>query len=234
MHYQISTGAHVMAREKTKRKDLRRALEHQAAGMGAYRAWNVDRAVEELQAAVDLDPDNPDHQLALAQALARSGDYDHALRVLAEFIRLEPDSDVTERFEQLFSSGMDDVEHVLTDRMTEADVPVEEIGAALQMWLEYRVAHGRGSLVIQKPRAWAAALDYVVRKVNLRPVERSDIAHLYGVSESALRDRHDDLVETLDIMPCDYRYFAGEKNPLDKLVEAAQLLEELEARFREA
>jgi lipopolysaccharide biosynthesis regulator YciM len=223
-----------MAGEKTKRKSRRKASEHQAAGMEAYRAWNVDLAVEELRAAVDLDPENPEHQLALAQALARSGEYDRALRVLAEFIRLEPDSELTERFEQLFASGMDDVEQILTDRMTQTDLPVEQVGAALQMWLEYRVAHGRDPLVIDEPRAWAAALDYIVRKVNLRPVERSDIAELYGVSESAICERHRDLVDRLDIMPCDYRYFTGDENPLDKLVEAAQLLEELEARFREA
>jgi hypothetical protein len=40
-------------------------------------------------------------------------------------------------------------------------------------------------------------------------------------------------VETLDIMPCDYRYFRDKDNPLDKLVEAAAMLEELERRFRE-
>jgi len=40
------------------------------------------------------------------------------------------------------------------------------------------------------------------------------------------------LVKTLDVMPCDYRYFRGDQNPLDKLVEAASMLEELEERFR--
>jgi len=35
------------------------------------------------------------------------------------------------------------------------------------------------------------------------------------------------------VMPCDYRYFTGQENPLDKLVEAAELLEQLEVRFRE-
>ena len=53
------------------------------------------------------------------------------------------------------------------------------------------------------------------------------------MSESSLRERFDDLVSTLDVMPCDYRYFVGDDNPLDKLVEAAELLERLEARFRE-
>jgi hypothetical protein len=42
------------------------------------------------------------------------------------------------------------------------------------------------------------------------------------------------LIDILDVMPCDYRYFTGRENPLDKLVEAAELLEELEARFEEA
>jgi len=223
-----------MTAKRTTNRDRRKALEHQKAGVQAYEAWNVDLAIKELRTAVDLDPENPDYQLNLAQALARSGDYDQALRVLAEFIRLEPDSHLTERFEQLFASGMDDVEQVLTDKMTEAGMPMEEIGAALQMWLEYRVALGRTQLIIRKAETWAAALDYVVRKVNLRPVRRYKIAEFYGVSDSAVRDRHRDLLDRLDVMPCDYRYFTGEENPLDKLVEAAELLEELEARFQEA
>jgi tetratricopeptide (TPR) repeat protein len=222
-----------MTEKRTTTRNERRAVEHQKAGIEAYQAWDVDRAVQELEAAVDLDPQNPDFQLNLAQAVARSGDYDRALRVLAEFIRLEPDSRLTERFEQLFASGMDDVEQVLTEKMTQAGMPVEEIGAALQMWLEYRIALGREQLIVRKAETWAAALDYIVRKVNLRPVRRYKIADLYGVSDSAVRDRHRDLVSTLDVMPCDYRYFAGEENPLDKLVEAAELLEQLEARFRE-
>jgi tetratricopeptide (TPR) repeat protein len=222
-----------MTKKRMSSGDRRKALEHQKAGLQAYRAWNVDLAIEKLQTAVELEPDNADYQLNLAQALARSGDYDQALRVLAEFMRLKPDSQLTERFEKLFASGMDDVEQVLTEKMTQAGMPVEEIGAALQMWLEYRVALGREPLVIRKAETWAAALDYIVRKVNLRPVRRYKIADFYGVSDSAVRDRHRDLIDTLDIMPCDYRYFTGEENPLDKLVEAAELLEELEARFRE-
>ena len=222
-----------MTKKQTTNPDLRKAVEHQKAGIRAYEAWNADLAIQELRTAVDLAPDNADYRLNLAQALARSGDYDQALRVLAEFIRLEPDSQLTGRFEQLFASGMDDVEQALTDKMTQAEMPVEEVGAALQMWLEYRVALGRQPLTIRRAETWAAALDYIVRKVNLRPVSRSKIADFYGVSDSAVRDRHRDLIDTLDVMPCDYRYFTGEENPLDKLVEAAELLEELEARFRE-
>jgi tetratricopeptide (TPR) repeat protein len=222
-----------MAKRKITNRDRRRAMEHRKAGVHAYRGWDVDQAVKEYLAAVDLDPENPDYQLDLAQALARSGDYDRALRVLAEYMRLEPDSELTERFEQLFASGMDEVEQVLTEKMTRAGMPFEEVGAALQMWLEYRIALGRERLIIRKPETWAAALDYVVRKVNLRPVKRYKIADFYGISDSAVRDRQKDLIDSLDVMPCDYRYFTGNENPLDKLVEAAELLEELETRFQE-
>lgn len=222
-----------MTKKTSTNKDRRKAMEYQESGIQAYREWDVDQSIKEYKAAVDLDPDNADYQLNLAQALARSGDYDQALRVLAEYMRLEPDSYLTERFEQLFASGMDEVEQVLTEKMTQAGMPVEEVGAALQMWLEYRIALGRERLIIRKPETWAAALDYVVRKVNLRPVKRYKIAEFYGISDSAVRDRQKDLIESLDVMPCDYRYFTGKENPLDKLVEAAELLEELEARFQE-
>lgn len=114
-----------MAKSKITRTDRRKAMEHQKAGIQAYREWDVDQG----------------------------------LRVLAEFIRLEPDSHTTERFEQLFASGMDQVEEVVTDQMTRARMPVEEIGAALQMWLEYRIALGRDRLIIRKAETWAAALD---------------------------------------------------------------------------
>jgi len=207
--------------------------EYEKQGLAAYREWDVDQAIQCFQAAVDLAPDDPEHLLKLAQALARSGDFDQALQALADFMRLEPDSPLTNRFEQLFGSGMDDVERLLTDKMKAAAMPIEEIGAAIQVWLEYRITLGRKPLIVRKPETWAAALDYTVRKVNLHPVKRREIAQLYGVSEGAVRDRQNDLVQTLDVMPCDYRYFRGKENPLDKLVEAAELLEQLEARFQE-
>ena len=202
-------------------------------GRQAYEQWDIDGAIEFSRAAVDAAADEPEYLLNLAQALARGGDFDQALRALAEFMRLEPDSLLEDRLEQLFASGMDGVEALFTDKMTGAGVSIEEIGAAIQMWFEYRIALGREPLDARKPASWAAAVDYTVRKVNLRQMERRDIATLYGICERTLRDRHDDLVSVLDVMPCDYRYFTGKENPLDKLVEAADLLDQLEAHFRE-
>lgn len=202
-------------------------------GLEAYDEWDIERAAERFRAAVDAAPNVSEYHLNLARALSRGGDFDQALRALAEFLRLEPDSQVSERFERLFASGLDEPEAILTERMSDAGLPIEVIGSALQMWLEYRIAIGREPLALRKPETWAAALDYTARKVNLYPVTQREVADLYGVSQRTLRSKFDELVRTLDVMPCDYRYFIGEDNPLDKLVEAAELLEELEARFQQ-
>jgi tetratricopeptide (TPR) repeat protein len=202
-------------------------------GTVAYREWDIDEAVRCFQSATSLAPANADGWLLLAQARARGGDFDQALQALASFIHLRPDSPLSARFQALFATGMDEVEQALTDAAAAAEIPIEEIGAAIQMWMEFRIALGSDPLVVRKPKTWAAALDYTVRKVNLRPVTRREIAALYDVSDSAVRDRQADLVRVLDVMPCDYRYFVGDENPLDKLVEAAELLEQLEARFQE-
>jgi hypothetical protein len=127
---------------------------------------------------------------------------------------------------------MDPVEDHLTEKMTTADLPIDMIGAAIHMWLEFRIILGEEPLNIPKPEAWAAALDYTVRKVNLHDQPMEELAEHYGVSVDTVRKHHGTLVERLDIMPCDYRYFTGKQNPLDKLVEAAELLEELEKRFK--
>jgi hypothetical protein len=211
---------------------LQKARKANALGLQQYERWEIDEAVESFKEAIRLVPDEPDFHLNLARALARSGDYDAARRALGSSIRFEPDKELAERFERLFAEGMDEVETLVTQQMTRKGLPLEVVGAAVQMWLEYRICIGRRPLVIRKAETWAAALDYTVRKVNFHELTQREISDLYGVSPSTVRAYHNDLVQTLDIMPCDYRYFRGDDNPLDKLVEAAAMLEELEERFR--
>lgn len=209
----------------------RRAQSLYEEARAAYDRWDVAEAVEMMQQVVALSPDNAAYQMSLAQSLSRAGDFDRALRALANYLRLAPDSKVASRIEQLFASGMDTVEEALTEKMTSAQMPIDMIGAAIQMWVEFRIALGEEPLTIPKPETWAAALDYTVRKVNLRDVPLDKLSDYYGVSTETLRKHNTTLVEMLDIMPCDYRYFTGSQNPLDKLVEAAELLEKLEVRF---
>lgn len=211
--------------------DRRKATLLFQEAMTSYERWDVDVAIKKLENALELHPNNPSYHMNLAQVLSRSGDFDRALRALANYLRLAPDSAIATRVEQLFASGMDPVEEQLTNKMTAAQMPIDMIGAAIQMWMEFRIALGEESLSIPKPEAWAAALDYTVRKVNLRDVPVEKLASFYDVSVETIRKHNATLVERLDVMPCDYRYFTSEQNPLDKLVEAAELLEKLEARF---
>jgi tetratricopeptide (TPR) repeat protein len=216
-----------------KQEVKQKAESYNVEGLECYEKWEVEGAIKKFREAVRLAPDAPEYHLNLARARARFGQWDEALSSLRDFLDLEPDTRLRDRFRALFEVGMDPVESALTRAMTNQGVSLEEISAAMQMWWEFRIAAGRQSVSMRKPGVWAAALDYTVRKLNFRQVTQREIARLYDVSEGALRSRYQDLVRTLDIMPCDYRYFRGEKNPLDMLVQAAMMLDRLERQFKE-
>jgi tetratricopeptide (TPR) repeat protein len=209
------------------------AESYNVEGLECYEKWEVDDAIRKFKEAVRLAPEDPEYRLNLARARARFGQWEEALTSLRDFLELEPDTRLRDRFRALFEVGMDPVESILTRTMTGQGMPLEQISAAMQMWWEFRIAAGRRALPMRKPEVWAAALDYTVRKLNFRKVSQREISGIYEVSEGALRSRYQDLVSTLDIMPCDYRYFRGEKNPLDMLVQAAMMLDRLEKQFKE-
>jgi tetratricopeptide (TPR) repeat protein len=218
----------------TKSGDVKQQAEsYNVEGLECYEKWEVDDAIRNFKAAVRLAPDDPEYHLNLARARARFGQWEEALTSLRDFLDLEPDTRLRDRFRALFEVGMDPVESALTRTMTSQGAPLEEISAAMQMWWEFRIAAGRRTLPMRKPEVWASALDYTVRKLNFRQVTQKELGRAYDVSEGALRSRYQDLVDTLDIMPCDYRYFRGEKNPLDMLVQAAMMLDRLERQFKE-
>jgi tetratricopeptide (TPR) repeat protein len=219
-------------RQSVPSTEVKRARKANTLGLQQYERWEIDQAIDSFEEAIQINPEEPEFHLNLARALVRYGDFDAGRRALGSYIRFEPDKSLAERFEQLFGEGMDQVETLLTKQMTRKGLPLEVIGAAVQMWMEYRICIGRRPLVIRKPETWASALDYTIRKINFCELTQREIADLYGVSASTVRAYHNDLVQALDIMPCDYRYFRGDENPLDKLIEAAAMLEELEERFR--
>ncbi len=217
----------------TKKKDPRLAATKNKEGLAHFANWNLDQAIAAFNQATAHDPDNPEYHLNLARACARSGDYQQTMSALGNYLRTETDEKVAERFERMFSSALDEVETILIETMRQHNMNVPFIGKAIQMWLEYRITVGRTQLRIPKPELWAAALTHAVGKVNFWERKLAEVAEMYGVNDRSLREKYQELVATLDIMPADYRYFVGEKNPLDKLVEAAKVLEELDRRFQE-
>ena len=212
--------------------DKLRAQSLNRTGLEHYERWEMESAITLFQEAARLDDTEPEYHLNLARAQVRVGDYELMLQALGNYIRVEKDKALLSRFEALYSNALDAVETRLTTIMPQHGVGLEIIGAAIQMWVEYRVAIGKRYLDLGHPESWASALDYTVRKVNFAEVPIEYISTWYNTSETTIRQNHADLVNVLDIMPCDYRYYRGEENPLDKLVEAAMMLEDLEKRFR--
>lgn len=209
------------------------AVGQNKTGLRHFGQWEIEKAIGAFRLATDNDPDNPEYHLNLARAYVRSGDYQEAMRSLGDYLRTETDEDVAARYERLFSSALDEVEEVLIEQMRELNMSMQQIGKGIQMWLEYRITLGRKPLDVQEPELWAAALTYAVAKINLLETDRKQIAKAYGVTDRGVKDKYRELITTLDLMPGDYRYFTGDENPLDKLVEAAQLLEEIYERFHE-
>ncbi len=214
--------------------DKLRAQSLNRTGLEHYERWELENAITLFQEAARLDHTEADYHLNLARSQVRMGDYELMLQALGHYIGTEKDPGLINRFETLFSNALDKIEVQLTTVMPQQGASLEIVGAAIQMWVEYRVTIGKAHLDLSHPREWSAALDHTVRKVNFKEVPVEKIALWYKTTETATRHGHHELVTTLDIMPCDYRYYRGEDNPLDKLVEAAMMLEELEERFRAA
>lgn len=204
-------------------------------GLAYYQNWQLEQAIDSFLEAIKLKDDDPNTYLNLAQCYARLSDYESMRYALGEFIFREHDQTLIDRFERLFGNMMDSVEQILTETMVQHAVSLNIIGAAMQLWLDFRIAVGRAPINVGglKPWAWAGALDYTSRKVNLQDLPVAQIADWYQVSAEAVLQQYRHLVTALDIMPCDYRYFRGAENPLDRLVEVALMLEELEDRFHQ-
>ena len=223
-----------MALRQISTTDKLRAQSLNRTGLEHYERWEMDQAISLFEEATRLDDTEAEYHLNLARAQVRMGDYEVMLQALGNYIRTETDKALINRFESLFSNALDEVEILLTSVMPQHGLRLEIVGAAIQMWVEYRVTIGTQYLDLSYPGEWAAALDYTVRKVCFEEAPIDELAAWYDTNEVAVRSGHDDLIRSLDIMPCDYRYYRGENNPLDMLVEAAMMLEDLEKRFQEA
>jgi tetratricopeptide (TPR) repeat protein len=205
---------------------------HNQQGLNHYNRWEMDKAISSFSAAVREDVNKAEHHLNLARAYARDGRYQDAIHCLSEYIQIEPDSELVARYEPLFTTELDRVEEEVVAGMRTLDLPGDMIKKAIQMWLDFRISLGREPMPENRPEVWAAALTYSVLKVNFVKIERFRIARIFNVSERAIRDYFNEFVQILDILPADFRYFAGENNPLDELLEASQIMEALDLQFK--
>ncbi len=209
----------------------RKAAELNEVGLQYYAGWEIEQAIGTFQEAANLDPENPEYHMNKARAYARNGSYPEAMRSLGDYLHVETDEDLSERYERLFSSAFDEVETQLIAGMDTMDLSLELKGRAIQMWLEYRLTLGRRQMALESVGEWAASLAYVICRLNFRDIQREEVASIFGVDPHSLKKKSEILVETLDLIPADYRYFIGKENPLDKVFEAAQQMNALDQGF---
>ena len=217
-----------MAVEQPSAEAVREAARHNDLGLKYYGEWEIDGAITAFKEAAAKDPDNPEYHLNLARAYARASNYPEAMQSLGDYLHVETDENLTERYERLFSSALDEVETSLIEGMGGMDLPVQLTGKAMQMWLEYRLTVGREPIEhLDQPSLWAAALTYLACKINFRETSRIEVAAIYDVDLLEMKSQCNVLIETLDLITADYRYFTGEQNPLDEIFEAAQKMDQL-------
>ncbi len=142
--------------------------------------------------------------MRLAQVLSRAGDFDRALLGTGQLPQTEPESKVASRIEQkLFASGMDPVENVITERMTATHLPIDLIGAAIQMWMELRISLGRSHprYLCQARGMGSRGGLYGAQGEPPRREKLEELANTYETSAETIRKHHETLVTRLDIMP---------------------------------
>lgn len=214
-----------MAVNHSSGESSQQAAEFNENGLKSFALWEMDEAIKSFKQAAEVDPNNPEYHLNLARAYARTGSYPDAMRALGDYLHVEEDEEVAGRFEWLFSSTFDKVESSLIDGTQQLDLPVQLVGRAIRMWLEYRLTVGRRPLQVENPDHWAASLTYLICRINLVDVGRGEVAEVYGIEIIDLKKTCNLIAESLDLIPADYRYFIGDENPLDKVFEAASQLE---------
>jgi len=117
--------------------DILRAQTLNRAGLEHYERWEMETAITLFQEAIRLDDQQPDYYLNLARSHVRMGDYDYMLQALGNYLHIEKDVTLINRFQTLFSNALDDVEELLTTTMRAQGVRLEVIGAAILRFEQY-------------------------------------------------------------------------------------------------
>jgi tetratricopeptide (TPR) repeat protein len=143
--------------------ELRTGAEHhEKRGVAAGEAGDLDRAVIELQAAVEANPESSSARLNLGTALAQSGDREGALRQYREAVRLDPKSAQAHlNLAVMLANGVD------------RDGAIDHFRQAVSLDPEYRTAHlGLAELLAQAGDHATAAVHFG-RVVEIDPRHRA-------------------------------------------------------------
>ncbi len=120
----------------------------------------------------------------------------------------EEEKRVKHRIDKIKDSEFHKVRKSLLRGMRLAGYSETQKKSAEKLWYDF---YKMRKLQIRRPESWAAALEYTIARLDLIEGEtQKTVASKYGVSETIVSSRFNDICRTLDIRVFDKRYSLGE------------------------
>lgn len=204
-------------------------------GLDLHGQWEPESAIQPFTGAAANDPDQPGVRLNLTRAVTMARNDTNAGRTLTEYVPLTKAEKPANGSKRLFRSDLGAVESKLLEGMSALALPVQLMGKAFQMWLDYRQINRRQAfLVLERPAVWACALVFLTCLISLQNADRPKIADQFQVDIEQMTNRCNLICKTPDLTAADLRYFHGGKSQLEGVFENVQFRNPLNKRLEPA
>lgn len=219
--------------ECTVRMDGDKSEYQRTLGWAKFVSGQTGEGIKRLKKALDLDNKNVYAYADLASCYMKINRFNEARRILKEGLLKVPsdpfllrtqnavertggeykkvkeeEKRVKHRIDKIKNSEFHKVRKSLLRGMRLAGYSETQKKSAEKLWYDF---YKMRKLQIRRPESWAAALEYTIARLDLIEGEtQKTVASKYGVSETIVSSRFNDICRTLDIRVFDKRYSAGE------------------------
>jgi tetratricopeptide (TPR) repeat protein len=203
-----------------------------ALGWAKFISGQTEEGIKRLKKAIDMDNKNVYAYADLASSYMKINQFNEARRILkvgllkvpgdsfllrtqnaiehtrGEHKRVkEEEKRVKHRIDKIKDSEFHKVRKSLLRGMRLAGYSETQKKSAEKLWYDF---YKMRKLQIRRPESWAAALEYTIARLDLIGGEtQKTVASKYGVSETMVSSRFNDICRTLDIRVFDKRYSVG-------------------------
>ncbi|MER3445641.1 MAG: hypothetical protein C4291_01870 [Candidatus Dadabacteria bacterium] len=206
-----------------------------ALGWAKFVSGQTTEGIKHLKRALDLDNRNVYAYADLASCYMKMNRFNEAIRTLRKgLLRVpgdpfllrtqnvvertgdeykkvkEEEKRVRYRIDKIKDSEFHKVRKSLLQGMRLAGYSETQKKSAEKLWYDF---YKMRKLQIRRPESWAAALEYTIARLDLIEGEtQKTVASKYGVSETIVSSRFNDICRTLDIRVFDKRYYSIEED----------------------
>jgi tetratricopeptide (TPR) repeat protein len=203
-----------------------------ALGWARFVSGESEEGIKRLKRAIDLDNKNVYAYADLASCYMKINRFNEARRIVKEGLSRVPgdpfllrtqtavertrgehrkvkeeEKKVKYRIDKIKDSEFRKVRKTLLRGMGVAGYSETQKMSAEKLWYDF---YRMRKLQIRRPEIWAAALEYTIIRLDLIEGEtQKTIASKYGVSQTIISSRFNDICRTLDIKVFDKRYSVG-------------------------